>query len=80
MKTGNYEYDPQQVRLDAPTEEPARQLYFIKHVRAALKAQFEEKLASGEALNQYGPKLLEKMTAQSVYGTMHIKTFGCPTV
>lgn len=77
MKTGNYEYDPDQIKGDAPMEESARQLYFIKHVRAILKAQFEEKRASGEALKQYGPERLKEMTDQSFYGLACIKTFGC---
>lgn len=80
MITGNYEYDPEQVRRNAPAEEPARQLYFIEHVRAMLKAGFEEKAESGEALKQYGPERLRDMISRSVYGTFAVKTFGCPFV
>lgn len=77
MRIGNYEYNPDEISSSAPVEEPARQMYFIKQVRAFLKAQFEEKVASGEALKQYGPELLEEMMSKSVYGITAIKTFGC---
>lgn len=77
MRIGNHEFDPDQVRRDAPQEEPARQFYFIKHVRAVLKAQFEEKTSTGLALERYGPELLQQMLAQSFYGLFYVKTFGC---
>ncbi len=77
MKIGTYEFDPEQTRRDAPPEEPARQYYFIEQVRSMLKAQFEEKVASGEALKQYGPEKLKEMLEQSAFGSMHITTFGC---
>lgn len=77
MKIGNYEFDPEQFRRDAPLEEPARQLYFIKHTRTILKAQFEEKLASGEALEQYGEKRLKEMLAREAFATTSVQTFGC---
>ena len=77
MKTGNYEYDPEQIRREAPAEEPARQAYLIKHVRARLMSQFEEKVASGEALRQYGREKLQDMIARQVHGTICVTTFGC---
>lgn len=77
MKTGNYEYDFEKIRHDAPAEEPERQLYFINHVRRILKARFDEKTASGEALKQYGQEKLQEMNSKSVYGTFALKTFGC---
>lgn len=77
MIISNYEYDPDEIRCKAPIEEPARQLYFIKHVRAVLKAQFEEKAASGEAHKLYGPHRLKDMISRSVYGTAAVNTFGC---
>lgn len=77
MRTGSCVFDPGQVRCGAPPEEPARQYYYMDHARSMLKARFEEKMASGEALRQYGAPQLEKMLSRSVYGTFHVVTFGC---
>lgn len=77
MNIGSYNYDKDQIKIETPTEEPARQLYFIQQVRAKLKAQFEEKAASGEALKQYGPEQFNKMLAGQYFGSFHIETFGC---
>lgn len=77
IKIGSYEYDTSQVKAQAPLEEPERQLYFIKQVRAILQAGFEEKKVSGEALSRYGRERLEEMTDRNLYGTVCIKTFGC---
>lgn len=77
QKIDSYQYDSNQIRCNAPTEEPARQLYFMKHLRQALKTAFEEELASGEALKRYGSKRLQEMIDRQVFRTFKLVTFGC---
>lgn len=77
MKISNYEFDPEQIRRDAPLAEPERQFYFMEMARAMLKAQFEERSATGETLERYGSERLQDMLTQSFYGTFTVKTFGC---
>lgn len=74
----NFEQMPDEAAWKScPKEEPARQLFFIEQARGDLRRRFEEKVASGEALKQYGGEHLEAMIAAGMTGTMHIETFGC---
>lgn len=77
MQTGKIQFDFNRIQMEAPHEEPARQLYYMEHVRTVLKSQFEEKLSSGEALKEYGEEKLNDMVSQGFYGTFHIETYGC---
>ncbi|MDO5552100.1 MAG: tRNA (N6-isopentenyl adenosine(37)-C2)-methylthiotransferase MiaB, partial [Lachnospiraceae bacterium] len=73
----NYIDNELNVYKNAPTIEPERQHYFIKEARQLLKARFEEKAASGEALKQYGQEMLDHLIRHEAYGTFFTQTFGC---
>ncbi|MDO4328229.1 MAG: tRNA (N6-isopentenyl adenosine(37)-C2)-methylthiotransferase MiaB [Lachnospiraceae bacterium] len=73
----NFIDNEQNIYQHAPAAEPERQLYFMEKARTLLKARFESMLASGEALNQYGQEMLDKMISRQAYGTFCIQTFGC---
>lgn len=84
IKIGNYEFeindfDPEKVdiTLEPPTEEPARQYYFMAKVRDQLRRSFWEDVASGEALKRYGKEQLDEMITKKFFGICTVITFGC---
>ena len=60
-----------------PTEEPARQYYFMASARKRLADRFAAELSTGEAARRYGQEELSRMQAEGVCGTAAVITFGC---
>ena len=67
----------EKMQKNAPSEEGARQHYFIEQARILWKERFEALIDSGEAKERYGNDLLGQLQAENKYGTFHIATFGC---
>lgn len=67
----------EEIRENAPIEEPERQLYFVGRIREILKENFEERLAAGETARRYGEALSRELVEKNCYGTFHLQTFGC---
>ena len=60
-----------------PTEEPARQYYFMASARKRLADRFAAELSTGEAARRYGQEELSRMQGEGACGTAAVINFGC---
>ena len=60
-----------------PTEEPARQYYFMASARKRLADRSAAELSTGEAARRYGQEELSRMQGEGACGTAAVINFGC---